>query len=224
MKTNAVKFSPFFISVAAVLTVTVAVIICVTSFDYCITFKSQYFFVCYAVKDNAVSAGAVSSTVSDYGGAGYVLEYNGGYYVTVACYYSENEADRVRQNLIYRGLECSVLKVETDEYHTDCLAARGNEKLYTGNLNTIYSLSKLCYGCANGLDSGECNQQSARAILNNVKDTLKGLNAANAENCFTGEIKRLAAECDAVGDYIYSRDMRKLQAACADTVINIKIY
>lgn len=220
------RISPFTISVAVVLTVTAAIIFSVISCGSTkIQFETEYYFVCYTIRDNALSADAISDTVSSYGGAGYVLEYDGNYYVTVACYYTENEANRVRQNLLKRGLNCSVLCIETDFYLIQSLGSQKKEQLYLGNLNTLYSLSELCYKCANGLDTGEYNQNSAKSVLNDVMSGLHGLKEANTENCFWGEIRRLIAECEAVSEgFIYSKDMRKLQIAIADTIINIKLY
>ena len=219
------KISPFFISVAAVVTVTVGIIIGVISTGNAkMKFETEYFFVCYAVRDNALSADAISDTVSNYGGAGYVLEYGGNYYVTVACYYTANEANRVRQTLLKRGLECSVLEVETAEYRLQSAAAKNKEKLFLGNLNTLNSLSRMCYDCANGLDTGKYNQSAAKGVLKDVKSGLEGLRNANLENCFSSELKRLIAECDSINGYVLSKDMRKLQIAIADTVINIELY
>lgn len=225
MKTHFTRISPFLISVVIVLTVTVAIILSAVSCRRSkIHFKKEYYFVCYTVRDNAISADAISDTVSSFGGAGYVLEYDRNYYVIVACYYTDNEANRVKQNLLKRGLNCSVLSVETDDYPINSLSP-SKEQLYLGNLNTLHSLSELCYKCANGLDTGEYNQSSAKGVLNDIKNGLSGLKAANSENCFFSEIRRLIAECDVIGDdYIYSKDMRKLQIAIIDTIINIELY
>lgn len=220
------KISPFAISVAVIVTVTLAVIIFASTPGRTeLIYESDYYFVCYTVRDNALSADAISDTVSSYGGAGYVLEYEGNYYVTVACYYTENEAKTVKNSLLRRGLNCSVLEVNTSEYSVKSADLRKNGELYKGNLNTLYSLSKLCYGCANGLDTGEINQTSARNVLKDVKSGLDGLKKANPSNCFTNELDRLEAECDSVGEgYILSKNMRKLQIAIADCVININLY
>lgn len=219
------KISPFIITVAAALSVTAAIILCAVYLgNYTLTFNAEYYFICYAVRDNSISADAISESVSSYGGAGYVLEYGGEYYVTVSCYYTENEASRVKQSLLRRGLNCSVLKIETDEYPLQS-SARNKEKLYLGNLNTLNSLSKLCYECANGLDTGSYSQSAAKSVLKDILSGLDGLSLSNTENCFSGEIRRLIAECKSVGDgYILSKNMRKLQIAIADTVINIKLY
>lgn len=226
MGTHYKKLSPFTISVVAVLAATVAIICGVISCSgSTICFVAEYYFVCYTVRDNALSADAISDTVKSYGGAGYVLEYNGNYYVTVACYYKETEANRVKQNLLKRGLNCSVLSIETDNYTIQSSLKNSNKNLYLGNLNTLYSISCICYECANGLDTGELGQSSAKSALANVKSSLNGLKNANIENCFYGELRRLIVECETISEgFIYSKDVRKLQIAIVDTIINIKLY
>lgn len=218
--------SPFIISVVTAIIVTASIILGAICFSgISIQFEAEYYFICYAVRDNALSADAISNTVSSYGGAGYILEYGGNYYITVACYYSENEANRVKQNLLKRGLNCSVMNVETNNYSIKSLGAHGKEQLYLGNLNTLHALSELCYLCANGLDTGDYSQNSAKGVLADVVSGLNGLKSANTENCFYIEIKRLIAECDAIDSgYLYSKDMRKLQIAITDTIINIELY
>lgn len=219
------KISPFCISVVAAVAVTVAVIIFSFSFGRVkLTFERVFSFVCFSAKDDAISAAATSDSVYNLGGAGYILEYGGKYYITVSCYFNENDANTVRQSLLRRGLDCSVLTIETDEY----IIKSGLEKLkklYAGNLNTLYSLAVMCYECANGLDGGTISQDSARQVLSDVQNGLNGLKKANPSNCFTAETDRLTAECRAAGEgYILSKSLRKLQIAIVDTIINADLY
>lgn len=61
-------------------------------------------------------------------------------------------------------------------------------------------------------------------MINNIKNTLNGLLMSNPDNCFSEEIRRLIAECsDASEGYVYSKDLRRLQIAIADSVINVKL-
>ena len=226
MRGHTGKISPFFISVTLVLTVTAAIIICAAALTGAeANYSAQYFFICYSSEDNSVSAGALSGTVGDLGGAGYVLGYGGEFYVTVACYYSEHDAERVQKALSARGENCFLLKVETGAYPLQSVGAKSRKSLFEGNLKTLGSLSALCYECANGLDTGEMGQSSARAVIGDVEKGLNGLKNANPDNCFTAELKRLGAVCsEAGGDMIYSKDLRKLQIAIIDTIINIELY
>jgi len=226
MTANRKLFSPFAISVASAVAVTI--IVCVSVFS-CggakITFKACYYFVCYAMEDNSISAGSISSAVSNYGGAGYILEHKSKYYVTVACYYEENDANGVCKELNGRNLACSVLKVETNEYRLKTSNARKCADLYKGNLNTLNSLSRMAYDCANALDTAFYDQSKAKNVLADIKSGLEGLLSANTSNCFTDELRRLIAVCDDAADgYVYSKDVRKLQIAVIDTVINVELY
>ena len=225
MKIFGKRISPFIVSVAAVIAATV--IICVIAFSCSgnkINFKSTFYFVCYRTEDNSVSASSISGAVSNYGGAGYILEYGDSFYVTVACYYKENDAKTVCESLKKRDLNCNVLKIETDEYAVANSSSTQNN-LYLGYLNTLNSLSTLAYVCANALDTASYGQQQAKSVILDVKSGLNGLLNANADNCFSQHLRRLVAVCDEVGeDYVYSKDLRRLQIAIADVIINVKLY
>lgn len=218
------KISPFLISVVAAVAITLAAII--FSFSSCGTkadFSCCVYFLYYSVKDNSPSADAVSENVYNLGGAGYVLNYNGNYYAAVSCYYKEKDAERVKRSLLKRGLECSILKAERKKYIIK--SGGGRKELYTGNLNTLFSLSELCYKCANGLDDGQMGQTAAKTVLSDVEKSLNGLKSANPANCFTQQINGLSAECDAAkGGFVYSKSLRKLQIAILDVVLNIELY
>lgn len=225
MKVRGREITPFIVAVTAIVTVTV--IICVLAFSYgtaTLTFEAAFYFVCYKTEDNYLSASSVSDAVSSYGGAGYILELDGEYYVTVSCYYSESDAVAVRDSLARRELTCFVLKRETKEYSLP-RSAEKNSGLYRGNLNTLTSLSALAYTCANKLDTGEYSQTDAKRVLSDILTGLKSLENANVGNCFSDELRRLVTICGDAGDgIIYSKDLRKLQIAAIDTVINIKLY
>ena len=157
------KCTGFIVGVAAVIIATI--IICASAASCSVgsvTFKADYYFVCYRIADNAVSASSLSGTVSSYGGAGYILNYDEGYYVTVSCYYKKTEAETVCLGLKRRELDCSVLEVNTNKYKIKSYGAKKNAELYLGNLNTLYSLSSLAYECANGLDTGAYTQEKAK--------------------------------------------------------------
>lgn len=219
------RISPFVLSVSAVICATV--IICAAAFCCCtnrIYFETEFFFVCYRAEDNAVSASSVSEAVSSYGGAGYILEYGDVFYVTISCYYTKPDADGVCETLKKRNFNCEVLKVSTGDYTVNSRSKKNN-KLYLGNLNTLVSLSSVAYECANRLDTGEYLQAQAISVVEEIKTALGGLLSANKDNCFTTPLRRLIAECTESGDgFIYSKNMRKLQIAIADAVINADLY
>ena len=225
MKVRGQKITHFIIAVGTILAATV--IICALSFScntLTLTFETTFYFVCYKSSDNYLSVSSLTDAVSSYGGAGYILELDGEYFITVSCYYSENDANSVRDSLARRELDCFVLKKQTDEYPLPRSAGK-NAELFKGNLNTLTSLSSLAYTCANKLDTGEYSQANAKQVLADLLKSLKSLQSANAGNCFSNELKRLATVCEDAGNgIIYSKDLRKLQIAIADTVININLY
>ncbi|MDE5729617.1 MAG: hypothetical protein K2I20_05550 [Clostridia bacterium] len=218
--------SPFFIAVAAVFAVTILIIVCAVSCNAGkIHFKNSYYFILYSMEDNSLSASSISSAVRDFGGAGYILEYNGVYYVTISCYYEKKDADKVCAELQNRAFGCRVLEIKTNEYRLQSAAAKKYAKLYEGNLNTLHSLSKIAYECANFLDTGEYGQEKAKSVLKNIKSGLDGLASTNTNNCFSNELSRLKALTDDTANgYVYSKDLRKLQIAVLDTVININLF
>lgn len=219
------KITPFLISVAAAVALTAVILITSLSCSSNkITFKTTFYFICYRTEDNAVSAGSISGAVSSYGGAGYILEYGNEFYVTVSCYYDEDAAKTVCNNLKRRDLDCDVIKISTDDY-TVKSASAANNNLYLGNLTTLQSLTTLAYGCANAIDTGKYGQAQAKNVIKDIQSALKGLLQSNPDNCFTAHLRRLIAECtDAAEGYVYSKDIRRLQIAIADTVININLY
>lgn len=225
MRVAGKKISPFIISVAAVTAVTAAILIATFSCSAnCLTFETTFYFICYRTEDNAVSASSVSGVVSSYGGAGYILEYNNSFYVTVACYYRDNDAKSVCESLKRRDLDCEVIKIHTENY-TVASASDADKNLYLGNLNTLLSLTALAYGCANAIDTGSYGQTQAKNVIEDIRNTLKGLLNANPDNCFSVQLRRLIAECADVSEgYVYSKDLRRLQIAIADAIINVKLY
>lgn len=187
-------------------------------------FKTTFYYVCYNSPPDAQSASSVSGVVHSYGGAGYIIECDGSYYVTVACYYDDRDAQSVLSTLAKKGLSCSVVEVTAGDYELRGSAKRNAEK-FRGNLETLLSLSRLCYDLANSLDGGSVSQPSAKSVLGDVKSGLNGLADINTANCFTKEIDRLKAECsDASSGYVFSHDVRRLQIAITDCITNIKIY
>ena len=215
----------FIIAVSATIAVTVIICVCAATCSAAtLDFETTFCFVCYRAPENSISAGSLSGTVSSYGGAGYILNHDGDYYVTVSCYYSQNDAETVCANLKRKELDCSVLVATTEKYRLTNGYAKRNSKLYEGNLNTLNSLSRLAYDCANGLDTGEFSQGKANEVISAIRSGLSGLSAANTDNCFTDILKRLDTECDdRQGGFIYSKDMRYIQIAIADVIINAEL-
>lgn len=213
------------IAITAVALISLVICICAVSCSAKkLVYKNVYYIVCYREPANSVSASSLSGTVSSYGGAGYILNIDGNYLVTVACYYSEQNAKTVCESLKHKNLDCTVKKIETESYKISRSLYNKCEKLFTGNLNTLNSLSSLAYDCANKLDTGEYNQSKAKSIISEIKSGLNGLKQANTDNCFSEHINMLTAQCDdKEKGYVYSKDLRYIQIAVIDVIVNIKL-
>lgn len=212
-----IRIAIFLVLVAFVITLAAVAINCQT-----LTFNTEYFFVYYSEQDDAQSASSISSAVESYGGAGYIVEVDGKYYITVACYYTLTDAQTVCANLKERGLDCSTLSAKKSGYALTTARARQNAQKYLNNFAVLDKLSKTLYGAANSLDSGAAGQEEAKAVLEFARTTLNGLALENADNCFLPEINYLSAECkDCAYGYIKSSSLRALQIAVIDCIMNI---
>lgn len=217
------------IAVAAPIAFTVALAIfiicrCAPSCKNTLDYSAKFYYVCYKSPTDAQSAASVSGAVHSYGGAGYIIENGGKYYVTVSCYYDEKDAHSICANLNNKGLPCLVITGEADKLSLPS-SAENKAESYKGVLNTMYSLSVMCYDLANGMDGGTHNQQAAKSLLAEVKTGLESLYRANKTNCFSGELSSLIAECDdASHGYVFSYDVRRLQIAITDSIIHVRLY
>ncbi|MGN0806480.1 MAG: hypothetical protein ACI4MC_05520 [Candidatus Coproplasma sp.] len=189
-----------------------------------LNFEATFYYVCYESPPDASSLVSISDLVQSYGGAGYIAGVNGQSYVTISCYYSQDDAQSVCIQLNKKGLSCSVVKAQAPERKLYG-SARNNVRMYEGNLNTLYSISKTCYTLANSVDKFEVGQSGAKNLLGEIKSTLKGLEGNNGQNCFSEELTYLIAECDDISyGYVFSYDIRRLQIAVCDCIVNANIY
>lgn len=184
---------------------------------------TTFYYVYYATPQTDSSSAAISDLVHSYGGAGYVATVDNKCFVVVSCYYVKDDADNVVGQLNERGVSCAVCSVKVPE-RTLYASARRNAKKYEGNLKTLISASKACYDLANALDGLSVGQEEAKSILSEIKSVINGLSCANAGNCFEKELNYLLAECDDVAyGYVFSYNVRRLQVAVCDTVVNVNI-
>ena len=91
----------------AVTALIAAIILCyaVPSCGQKLDFNAVFYYVCYDAPSDSFSASSMSSVVHSYGGAGYIVESDGKYYVTVSCYYTEKDALGVAKTLDHKGLK-----------------------------------------------------------------------------------------------------------------------
>lgn len=221
----AIKFrKAAFLIAAIVCAIVAAIVIPLTSCAYRVDCGFAFYYVCYDCPTDAVSASSISSLVESYGGAGYIICEDGEYYVTVACYYDEKDAQSVASTLAKKQLDCKVISAERESF-TLSSARRRYAKRHLSVLNLLLQTSYILYDLANAVDSLECDQLQAKAVLGDVQTTLEGLERDNRSGCFAEATAALVAECEDVNyGYILSRDVRRLQIAVCDAIINTEIY
>lgn len=183
-----------------------------------IKFKSDYYFIYYRVSDNALSVNGLSSSYADFGGAGYVLEYKGNFYVTLACYFNEDDAKKVCEEL-KKDVDCSILSVNV-RYFKVKNRDRKNSLLYLGNLNTLNAICNIFYSLANRLDIGDIGQDKAKEIVLEAKKSLGQLLKNNENNTFTHKIKYLITLCNSLPTKLMSGNLRYVQIAIIDCMLN----
>ncbi|MGN0824420.1 MAG: hypothetical protein ACI4MB_05055 [Candidatus Coproplasma sp.] len=217
------KFWAYVITVAAI-----AIVLCIACISLFggkeLNFNATFYYVCYDSPPDDCSIVSVSNLVHSYGGAGYIASCKGKSYVVVSCYYSNEDATAVCTQLNKKGLSCSVVKAEVPERKLYG-SSKNNIQNYVGNLNTLYSISKTCYNLANSVDKFEVGQTGAKSVLGEIKTSLKGLAGSNGQNCLSQELEYLIAECDDISyGYVFSYDIRRLQIAVSDCIVNANIY
>ena len=215
------------IALPIALTLALATVIICSAVPSCagaLDFSATFYYVCYDSPTDSQSAASVSGVVHSYGGAGYIIENGGKYYVTVSCYYNGDDAQYIISNLKNKGLSCTVIEAKREKISLPPSAKKKAEQ-YKGTLNTLLSISQMCYDLANGMDSGTHSQPMAKSLLSEVKTGLDSLYRANAAGCFSQEITSLIAECDDVSyGYVFSYDVRRLQIAICDCIIHVRLY
>ncbi len=188
-----------------------------------VNFSKSYYFVVKDCEKTTVSA--VTGDIYSAGGAGYFLEKDNA--VAIACYFKEASAESVRKNLEEKGTETRLVV-----HSPENLVLRGSKSAYKqqieGNLETVDSIAHILYDTANGLERSELSQKQAKAALDGVVSSLKGLIEANSGNLFAlwnaglKEAERKGTELN--GGILFAKDLRYLQTMLCDKSVNVAKY
>lgn len=216
MKKNIVY--PLVAVVVSVVLAGVAVLLPLISV-YNIVLPSEYYFVCYKSGDDAQSVGIVNSTVQNYGGAGYTLNLDGEYVSAVACYYSIEDAEKVSAAFFDSGIECAVYGVQINEYAL-ALRYRDDACRIEGALKTFCQLASIYYSLANAIDGGVIDGGSACAIIEDADAVLSDLEKTDIVPLADAAAK-VARHTENLGDAVCSWQLRLLQIAVVDNLMNI---
>ena len=168
----AIKFrKAAFLIAAIVCAIVAAIVIPLTSCAYRVDCGFAFYYVCYDCPTDAVSASSISSLVESYGGAGYIICEDGEYYVTVACYYDEKDAQSVASTLAKKQLDCKVISAERESFTLSSARRRYAER-HLSVLNLLLQTSYILYDLANAVDSLGCDQLQAKAVLGDKEKLL----------------------------------------------------
>ena len=206
---------------AAAIIIAAAIIAAIPSCGSRIDFSAQFYFVCYKSADDAHSASSISSTVQSYGGAGYIIKLGSNYHVAVACYYSREDVESVMLSLADDGLSCQVIEAYAGGYDIPRRLS-GQKSNISGALATLSQLGSLFYETANGLDGGTLTNAAAVSVLGNARAVLNAAMSENEGNALYSEINYLLALVDDLDPaYVYAREVRALQIAVCDCLLNV---
>ena len=188
-----------------------------------VSFSKSYYFLVKSCTETSVVA--VSSDVYAAGGAGYYME--GENAVAIACYFKETSAQSVQRNLQSKGTETELIERTAED-----LILRGKKSEYKeqieSNLNTVDQLAHILYDTANGLERSELSQKQAKASVESVASSLKGLREGNADEIFSSwnlglmEAERRAKEL--TQGLLFAKDLRYLQAMLCDKTVRMAKY
>ncbi len=184
-----------------------------------VVFDEEYFFL---VQDCvSETAGAVAGQVYLSGGAGYLL---GDDAVVLACYFSEEDAHFVQENMAGKGVETRIVRRASDPLSLEGDRAALSEQV-RANARTADSCARMLFDAANGLERAELSQEEARTAVKGVRASLKGLRAANGEGDFAAwnalllRAERRGAEI--ASGILFAKDLRYLQAELCFAVSEI---
>lgn len=209
------------VACAAAIIVAAAIIAAIPFCGSTIEFSARYFFVCYKSADDAHYVDSISSIVQSYGGAGYIAKIGSEYYITVACYYEQEDAQGVQESLSQSGLNCRVIETYAGGYEIPA-ALRTEKNNIMGALTALDQLGNIFYQMANGLDGGGLSQSAASSVIDDAYVMLGGLQSYSFGQNFADEIAYLRTLVgDVGGGNIYARDMRALQIAVCDCLLNL---
>lgn len=159
------------------------------------------------------------------GGAGYSFLHDGTYYVALASYRTENEANNVRASLKQKGRQTKILPLTVDSFYFTTRAQKEEKQNIEDCVNTLLQCVDLLYNTANGVDTAQYTQEDSRAIVAELKTVLGALR--EKDTLRTEEILVSAInQCRGIiSGTVYAKDIRYLQLFLSEKIYDLqKIY
>ncbi len=181
---------------------------------------TTFYFLVLPVEDKTVSAWSQNVYVS--GGAGYVFTHEKQDYVALASYPTQAVAEGVQGTLQEKGQEVLILPLTLNALY---FVGRENVEAQAsveGTVTTLLGCTQLLYNTANGVDSGQYTQNEARAVIDELKRVLVGLQSeglAAFDNLLGGAVKECTAMTSGI---IYAKDIRYLQLSLSHGLYSLQ--
>lgn len=172
--------------------------------------KFTYYFLVQECAET--TAAAVMGEVETSGGAGYPM----GESVVVACYYGEEEAERVRFSLASRGESMEISERTVPAFFLDGKNEEEAKKIL-GLFSAADSCARVLFCIANRLERGEIGQEEARAAVKNATECLFTI-ASSGYSRWDRAFLATGLEGKAMEkELLFSKDLRRMQARiCMD--------
>ena len=170
----------------------------------------------------SVPSRELAESVRATGYAGYILRYDGMYYVVATLSATNGEAQSHAGSFEERGVSAGVLTAARLYFELENYNAESNSRLYGQNIDSLDSIISELYDCAEILQREGAS--SVREKMISLHNEIAAMCVENISNCFTrplSELAVLSAEC-AYG-IIHIRNIRYLATAVADVVMNISL-
>lgn len=177
----------------------------------------------FLVKDcEAATASAVAGQVYHSGGAGYYFEADDGEFVALSCYYSREDAERVRKTLEERGEEVKIVSLGTKGFP---IRDGSQTEEIRSAIKTAETCARLCYDVANGLEETRLGQSEAKAALCGVTKALKGLRGQTDFSRWNDALYAVQKRGEELGNGIlFAKDLRCLQIELTLCILGAEEY
>ncbi len=188
-----------------------------------VDFEADYYFLIEKCEDS--TAAAVAGRVHSSGGAGYL--FRGGKAVIVACYYTVQDAERVRDAMLERGADVEIAPLSAQKFYLS-----GENAAYAAhvaaNAETAESCARLLYDVANGLERAQMGQTEARDAVRGAAGSLAGLRKSNGGAFYdrwNAELASAERECREISDGIaFAKEVRRVQAQLLCALVGLEEY
>lgn len=187
--------------------------------------QAGYYFLVRDCEETTVAA--VSSDVYRMGGAGYLMEVDGGLAVALSCYFSREDAESVQATLHEKGTQTRILSLASKDVVFYGNNAAKHAACVRAVLTTGRQCARILYDTANGLERATVSQAEGAIAMEGVTKVLRGLAGEDVSihgrwNVALGELVRRGEELSL--GVLFSKDVRYFQVELCSALAQIFKY